>query len=101
MIVVGEFLHLQGSFQGALGLDNCVRYRFNRPRLYLTEEHSIRWKFCLVNQKLFHLIWSASVNQSVGTPRNPTFEFEDQRKLTTCRSVQKCTEESFSKCREM
>ena len=24
-----------------------------RPHLYLTEEHSIRWKFCLVNQKLF------------------------------------------------
>ena len=69
MIVVGEILHLQGSFQGALGLDNCVRYRFNRPRLYLTEEHSIRWKFCLVNQKLFHLIWSASKNQSVQTHR--------------------------------
>ena len=50
-----------------LGLDNCVRYRFNRPRLYLTEEHSIRWKFCLVNHKLFHLICSASNNQSVRT----------------------------------
>ena len=101
MIVVGEILHLQGSFQGALGLDNCVRYRCNRPRLYLTEEHSIRWKFCLVNQKLFHLIWSASENQLVRTHRrlNPTFE--DQRKLTTCRSVQKCTEESFSQCMEM
>ena len=49
-------LHLQGSLQGALGLDNCVHYRCNRPRLYLTEEHSIRWKFCLVNQKLFRLI---------------------------------------------
>ena len=61
MIVVGEILHLEGSFQGALGLDNCVRYRCNRPRLYLTEEHSILWKFCLVNQKLFHLIWSASI----------------------------------------
>ena len=56
-------------FSSALGLDNCVRYRFNRPRLYLTEEHSIRWKFCLVNQKLFHLIWSASKNQSVRTHR--------------------------------
>ena len=53
MIVVGEILHLQRSFQGALGLDNCVRYRCNRPRLYLKEEHSTRWKFCLVNQKLF------------------------------------------------
>ena len=69
MIVVGEILHLQGSFQGALGLDNCVRYRCNRPCLYLTEEHSIRWKFCLVNQKLFHLICSASTNQSVRTHR--------------------------------
>ena len=27
--------------------------------------------------------------------------FEDQRKLTTCRSVQKCTEEYFSQCMEM
>ena len=63
-----------------LGLNNCVRYRFNRPRLYLTVEHSIRWKFCL------------SKTQPI---------FEDQRKLTTCRGVQKCTEESFSKCREM
>ena len=27
--------------------------------------------------------------------------FEDQRKLTTCRRVQKCTEESFSQCMEM
>ena len=61
MIVVGEILHLEGSFQGALGLDNCVRYRCNRPRLYLTEEHSIRWKFCLVNQKRFHLIWSVFI----------------------------------------
>ena len=25
MIVVGQILHLQGSFKGALGLDNCVR----------------------------------------------------------------------------
>ena len=97
MIVVGEISHLQGSFQGAIGLDNCVRYKCNRPRLYFTEEHSIRWKFCLVNQKLFHLIWSASENQSVRTHRsrrNPIFE--DQRKLTTYRSVQKCTEESIS-----
>ena len=39
MIVVGEILHRKGSFQGALGLDNCVRYRCNGPRLYLTEEH--------------------------------------------------------------
>ena len=68
MIVVGEILHLQGSFQGALGLDNCVRDRFNRPRLYLTEEHSIRWKFCLVNL-IFHLIWSASKYQSLRTQR--------------------------------
>ena len=69
MTVVGEILHLQGSFQGALVLDNSVCYRCNHPRLYLTEEHSIRWKFCLVNQKLFHLIWSASVNQLVQTLR--------------------------------
>ena len=27
--------------------------------------------------------------------------FEDQRKLTTCRRVQKCTEEYFSRCMEM
>ena len=27
--------------------------------------------------------------------------FEDQRKLTTCRRVQKCTEEYFSQCMEM
>ena len=102
MIVVGEILHLQGSFQGALGLDNCVLYRRNRPRLYLTEEHSICWKYCLVNQKLFHLIWSASVNQSVSSdPQKTQPIFEDQRKLTACRSVQKCTEEYFSKCREM
>ena len=53
----------------ALCLDNCVRYRCNRPCLYLTEEHSIRWKFCLVNQKPFHLICSASKNQSVRTHR--------------------------------
>ena len=101
MIVVREILHLQGSFQGALGLDNCVRYRCNRPRLYLTEEHSTRLKFCLVNQKLFHLIWSASENQSVRTHRRRNPTFEDQRKLTTCRSVQICTEESFSQCMEM
>ena len=69
MTVVGEILHLQGSFQGALVLDNSVCYRCNHPRLYLTEEHSIRWKFCLVNQKLFHLIWSASENQSLRTHR--------------------------------
>ena len=85
MIVVGEILHLQGTFQGALGLDNYVHYRCNCPRLYLTEEHSIRWKFCLVNQKLFHLIWSASENQSVRTHK---------------RSVQKCTEESFHNVRK-
>ena len=101
MIVVGEILHLQGSFQGALGLDNCVRYRFNRPSLYLTEEHSIRWKFCLVNQKLFHLICSASENQSVGAHRRRNPIFEDQRKLTACRRIQKCTEESFSQRMEM
>ena len=69
MIVVGEILHLQGSFHDTLGLDNCVRYRCNRPRLYLTEEHSIRWKFCLVNQKLFHLNWSACKSQSLRTHR--------------------------------
>ena len=94
-------MHLQGSFQGALVLDNCVRYRCNRPLLYLTEEHSIRWKFCLVNQKLFYLIWSASENQLVRTQRRRNPTFEDQRKLTTCRSVQKCTEESFSQCMVM
>ena len=108
MIVVGEILHLKGSFQGALGLDNYLRYRCNRPRLYLTEEHSIGWKFCLVNQKLFHLIWSASENQSVQTQRrrNPirvkffrsivafTFFFNHKR------SVQKCTEESFHNVRK-
>ena len=32
MIVVGEILHLQGSFQGALGLDNCFRCRCTCPR---------------------------------------------------------------------
>ena len=96
MIVVGEILHLQASFQGDLGLDNCVRYRCNRPLLYLTEEHSIRWKFCLVNKKLFHLIWSASENQSVRTHRRRNPTFEDQRKLTTCCRVQKCTEEFLS-----
>ena len=101
MIVVGEILHLQGSFQGALGVDNCVRYRCNRRCLYLKEEHSIRWKFCLVNQKLFHLICSASENQSVGTHRRRNPIFEDQRKLTACRRVQKCTEESFSQSMEM
>ena len=36
MIVVGEILHLQGSFEGALVLDNWVCYRCNRPRLHLT-----------------------------------------------------------------
>ena len=36
MIVVGEILHLQGSFQGALVLDNWVCYRCNRPCLHLT-----------------------------------------------------------------
>ena len=101
LIVVGEILHLQASFQGDLGLDNCVRYRCNRPLLYLTEEHSIRWKFCLVNQKLFHLIWFASENQSVRTHRRRNPTFEDQRKLTTCRCVQKCTEEYFSQYMEM
>ena len=75
--------------------------RCNRRCLYLTEEHSIRWKFCLVNQKRFHLICSASENQSVGTHRRRNPIFEDQRKLTTCRPVQKCTEESFSQCMEM
>ena len=79
----------------------CVRYRCNRPLLYLTEEHSIRWKFCLVNKKLFHLIWSASENQSVRNHRRRNPTFEDQRKLTTCRRVQKCTEEYFSQCMEM
>ena len=34
MIVVGEILHLQGTFQGALGLDTCVHYRCNCPRLF-------------------------------------------------------------------
>ena len=29
MIVFGEILHLQVSFQGALGFDDCVRYRCN------------------------------------------------------------------------
>ena len=101
MIVVGEILHLQASFQGDLGLDNCVRYRCNRPLLYLTEEHSVRWKFCLVNKKLFHLIWSASENQSVRTHRRRNPTFEDQTKLTICRRVQKCTEEYFSQCMEM
>ena len=62
-------LHLQGSFQGTLDLDNSVCYRCNRPHLHLTEEHSIRWKFCLANQKLFHLIWSAFENLSVPTHR--------------------------------
>ena len=81
MIAVGEIWHLQGSFQGALGLDNCVRYICNRPCLYLTEEHLIRWEFCLVNQKLFHLIWSASENQSVRTHRRQNPIFEEQRKL--------------------
>ena len=101
MIVVGEILHLQASFQSDLGLDNCVRYRCNRPLLYLTEEHSIRWKFCLVNKKLFHLIWSACENQSVRTHRRRNPTFQDQRKLTTCRRVQKCTEEYFSQYMEM
>ena len=68
-MIVGEILHLRGFFQGALGLDNSVRYRCNRPHLYLTEELSIRWRFCLANQKLFHLTWSASENQSVRTHR--------------------------------
>ena len=40
-------------------------------------------------------------NQSVGTHRRRNPMFEDQRKLTTCRPVQKCTEESFSQCMEM
>ena len=44
---------------------------------------------------------SASENQSVGTHRRRNPIFEDQRKLTTCRPVQKCTEESFSQCMEM
>ena len=97
IIVAGEILHLQGSFQGAIGLDNCVRYRCNRPRLYLTEKNSIRWRFCLVNQNLLHLIWSASKNQSVRTHRRRNPTFEDQRKLTTCCRVQKCTEKTISK----
>ena len=50
MIVVGEILPLQGSFQDALGVDDSVRYRCNRRRLYLTEEHLIRWKFCLAGK---------------------------------------------------
>ena len=101
MIVVGEILRLQASFQGDLGLNNCVRYRCNRPRLCLTEEHSIRWKFCLVNQKLFHLIWSASEDSVSSDPQKTQPMFKDQRKLTTCRRVQKCTEEYFSQCMEM
>ena len=52
----------------------CVRYRCNRPLLYLTEEHSIRWKFCLVYQKRFHLSWSASENELVRTHKDRTQE---------------------------
>ena len=91
-LLLERFWHLQGSFQGALGLDNCVRYRCNRPRLYLTEEHSIRWKFCLVNHKLFHLIF-------LEHHRFDLFfdPFEDQRKLTACHSVQKYTKKLFRK----
>ena len=92
MTVVGEILHLQGSFHGALGLNNCVRYRCNRPRLYLTEEHSIRWKFFLVNHKLFHLVFSE--RRRFDLFFHP---LEDQRKLTACHSVQKCTEKLFRK----
>ena len=111
MIVVGEILHLQA----ALGLNNCVRYRCNRPRLYLTEEHSIRGKFCLVNHKLFHLACVACAcerskvkGKGIRAPaifhlifsEHRRFDlsfhpFEDQRKLTACHSIQKCTKKLF------
>ena len=39
MIVVGEILHLQGSFQGALGLDNCVRYRIVTAHVYIWQRN--------------------------------------------------------------
>ena len=89
MIVVGEILHLQGSFQGALVLDNCIRYRCNRPGLYLTEEHSIRREFCLVNQKLFHLIWSASVNQLSLDPQKTKSNDRRSKKINY---MSECTE---------
>ena len=92
MIVVEEILHLQESFQGALGPDNFVRYRCNRPRLYLAEEDSIRWKSGLVNHKLFHLIWPAFENQLVRTHRRRNPTFEDQRKLTDLNFMSECTE---------
>ena len=114
-LLLERFWHLQGSFQGALGLDNCVRYRCNRPRLYLTEEHSIRWKFCLVNHKLFHLACVACAcerskvkGKGIRAPaifhlifsEHRRFDlsfhpFEDQRKLTACHSIQKCTKKLF------
>ena len=108
MSVVREILHLQGSFQGALGLDNCVRYRCNRPRLYLTKEHSIRWKFCPVNQKRFHLIWSAPENQSVRTHRRRNqYSKIKENKLHVAvyknvaknifHNVRKCTEKAILK----
>ena len=40
----------------------------------MTEEHSIRWKFCLVYQKRFHLSWSASENELVRTHKDRTQE---------------------------
>ena len=100
MIAVGEILHLQRSFQGALDLDDCVRYRCNRPRLYLTEKHSIRWKLSGKSETFpFNLVrFQESVSSD---PQKTQLIFEDQRKLTTCCRVQKCTEEYFSQCMEM
>ena len=98
MIVVGEILHLQGSFQGALGLDNCGRYRC----LYLTEEDSIRWKYCLVNQKLFHFFGSLPRISQFGPTEDEIQYSKPSEKINyVSPRVQKCTEESFSKCKEM
>ena len=83
-MIVEEILHLQGSFQGALGLDDSVRYRCNCPHLYLTEGHSIHWKFFLANQKLFHLIWSAlRISQFGPTEDATTIQINFFRSIVT------------------
>ena len=96
MIVVGEILHLQGSFQGILGLDNYVRYRCKRP---LDRGTFNTLEILSGKSETFPLIWSTFQESISSDPQKTQLIFEDQRK--TCRRVRKCTEEYFSQCMEM
>ena len=100
MIVVGKILHLQESFQGALGLNNGVRCRCY-PSTFISDKGTFNTLEILSGKSETFPFNLVPFQESVSSdPQKTKPIFEDQRKLTTCRRVQKCNGEYFSQCME-